>query len=286
MATRFDVEQYVEREGREKVMSAKEEQRFSDLGLEVRVWNVVTDKGRWWVVEGDGAPMNLYPQTAYYFSSDEAYSFHMGVMARVHTSLEKDPEHALRLVRFGQDRFAGVRRKLHVAAQALPTAAEAEDHQAIGLSCREALIALGAEIVINSDVPEGEEPPKRGDFKNRAQLAIGRMLPGPQNDALRKHSRKICEAAWEWTSSLTHSPTRSRPDSVIALTMTGAVIGLFEQLLEKFAYEEEFECPSCRSRQLQNIDRQAERADPVERLLICDYCGWREITHVQDDGPS
>ena len=127
MATRFDVTRYMESEGREKVISAKEEQTFNDMGVEVRVWNVVTEQGRWWVVEGDGVPMNLYSQDAYYFSSDEVYSFHMGVLARVQVRHEKDPEHALRDVRFGEERFHGVRRKLHVAAQALSTATEPED---------------------------------------------------------------------------------------------------------------------------------------------------------------
>lgn len=284
MATHFEVEEYVEREGREKVISAKEEQTFTDLGIDVRVWNVVTEKGRWWVVEGDGVPMNLYPQAAYYFSSADVYSFHMGVMARVHARHEKDPEHALQLVHFGEGRFAGVRRKLYVAAQALPTATEAEDHQGIGLSCREALIALGAEIVIDREVPEGEELPKKGDFKNRARLAIDRTLPGSENAELRGHSRKVCDAAWEWVASLTHSPNRGRADSVIALSMTGMVIGLFEQLLERTRAGDEFECPACRSRQLQIVERQAERDGPSDRLLICDYCGWREVIETRENG--
>ena len=282
MATHFEVERYVESEGREKVLSAKEEQTFNDLGIEVRVWNVVTDKGRWWVVEGDGVPMNLYSQAAHYFSSDDVYSLHMGVMARVHVRHEKDPEHALRLVRFGQERFAGVRRKLHVAARALPTATEAEDHQAIGLACREALIALGAELLLDREVPDGEEPPKLSDFKNRARLAIDRMLPGSQNTDLRSHSRKVCDSAWEWAASLTHSPTGVRADSIIALTMSGSVIALFEQLLEKSTSDDELECPSCRSRQLQIIDRQAEPDEPPERLLICEYCGWRETIDMEE----
>ena len=61
MATRFEVASYVESDGEEKVLSAKPEQHFNDLGLKVTVWNVKTDKGAWWVVEGERVPMNLYP---------------------------------------------------------------------------------------------------------------------------------------------------------------------------------------------------------------------------------
>jgi hypothetical protein len=59
MATRFEVAPYIERDGQEKVLSAKPEQRYDDLGPTVTVWNVKTDKQSWWVVEGEGVPMNL-----------------------------------------------------------------------------------------------------------------------------------------------------------------------------------------------------------------------------------
>jgi hypothetical protein len=110
MATRFEVASYVEGDGEENVSSAKPEQDFSDLGPKVTVWNVKTDKGAWWVVEGEGVPMNMYPQGAYFFSSDEAYSFHMGIMARLLTQEAHDPELVLRSMSFGSTRFIGVRR--------------------------------------------------------------------------------------------------------------------------------------------------------------------------------
>lgn len=62
-----DVKKYVEwqSQGKCNVLSAKPEQHFDDLGVDVCVWNVKTDTdGDWWVVEGDGVPINLYPQSA------------------------------------------------------------------------------------------------------------------------------------------------------------------------------------------------------------------------------
>jgi hypothetical protein len=143
MATRFEVASYVESDGEEKVLSAKAEQHFNDLGPKVTVWNVKTDKGTWWVVEGEGVPMNLYPQGAYFFSSGEAYSFHMGLMARLLTREAHDPESVLRSISFGSTRFVGVRRKLHVASEALTAITVPEHAQAVGLTCREDLFNLG-----------------------------------------------------------------------------------------------------------------------------------------------
>lgn len=81
-----DVKKYVEwqSQGKCNVLSAKPEQHFDDLGVDVCVWNVKTDTdGDWWVVEGDSVPMNLYSQGAHYFGADEVYSFHMGLMQRM-----------------------------------------------------------------------------------------------------------------------------------------------------------------------------------------------------------
>lgn len=278
MATRFEVSRYVEKEGREKVLSAKPEQTFDDFGPKVTVWNVKTEQGAWWVVEGDGVPMNLYPQAAYYFSSAEAYSFHMGLMARVLKHEEHDPQHVLKLVSFGYARFAGVRRKLHIASETLASASEAEDYQGIGLLCREALIALAAEVVLDSELPGDADSPKLGDFKNRASLAISRWLPEPRDSDLRSHLRKLSQAAWDFAASLTHSPDRTATDAATCLNLVGATITIFEELLKKEADErQEAFCPVCRSRRLELVDRQTSKNSPVEKLLYCEYCGWNTV---------
>jgi hypothetical protein len=82
MRTFEEIKEYVEFQSKQKckVLSAKPEQTFNDLGVNVRVWNVKTDvEGMFWVVEGEDVPMNCYSQDAYYFGIDEVYSFHMGL---------------------------------------------------------------------------------------------------------------------------------------------------------------------------------------------------------------
>ncbi len=286
MATRFEIAAYIERDGEEKVSSAKPEQHFSDLGPKVTVWNVKTDKGAWWVVEGEGVPMNLYPQGPYFFSSDEAYSFHMGIMARLLTREAHDPELVLRSISFGSTRFVGVRRKLHVASEALATITEPEHAQGIGLTCREVLIQLGREILLDREVPAEEEPPKNADFKNRARLSLERLASGPENVEVRDAARRLAEGAWTFASHVTHSPNSTRQDATLCITVTAAVVSLFEQLLEKIDQAEGVAtCPSCKSRQVDIIDRQVAVDKPKETILSCSYCGWSEVIDVDRPAP-
>lgn len=281
MATRFEVASYVESDGEEKVSSAKPEQHFNDLGPKVTVWNVKTDKGAWWVVEGEGVPMNLYPQGAYFFSSDEAYSFHMGLMARLLTREAHDPEQLLRSISFGSTRFIGVRRKLHVASDALTTITEPEHAQGIGLTCREVLIQLGREILLDREVPAESEAPKNADFKNRARLSLERLASGPENAEIRDAARRLADGAWTFASHVTHSSASTRYDATLCITMTAAVVSMFEQLLEKMDQAEGVAtCPSCKSRQVDLIDRQVAADKPKETILSCSYCGWSEVIAV------
>jgi DNA-directed RNA polymerase subunit M/transcription elongation factor TFIIS len=286
MATRFEVASYVESDREEKVSSAKPEQSFNDLGPKVMVWNVKTDKGAWWVVEGEGVPMNLYPQGAYFFSSDEVYSFHMGLMARLLTREAHDPELVLRSISFGSTRFVGVRRKLHVASEALATITEPEHAQGIGLTCREVLIELGREILLAREVPADEEAPKNADFKTRARLSLERLAFGRENAEVRNAARRLSDGAWTFASHVTHSPSSTRQDATMCITVTAAVVSLFEQLLEKADQAEGVAtCPSCKSRQVDLIDRQVAADKPKETILSCSYCGWFEVITVERPAP-
>lgn len=130
-----DVKKYVEGQSRGKcnVLSAKPEQHFNDLGVDVCVWNVKTDAdGDWWVVEGDSVPMNLYPQSTYYFGTDEVYSFHMGLMQRMSAAQDEyHPEDFVNGVTLGAEIAPQLFRKLKSVAALIDAAKEIEDFQAI-----------------------------------------------------------------------------------------------------------------------------------------------------------
>lgn len=123
-----DVSKYVESQSQHKckVLSAKPEQQFDDLDLDVTVWNVKTDTdGAWWVVEGDTVPMNLYPQGAYYFGTDEDYSFHMGLMERMQASQEQyNPDDYIETASLGIEIAPQLLRKLRSVAAQIDLATE------------------------------------------------------------------------------------------------------------------------------------------------------------------
>ena len=69
--------------------------------------------------------------------------------------------------------------------------------------------------------------------------------------------------------------------------MTAAVVSMFEQLLEKVDQAEGIPtCPSCKSRQINIIDRQVAEDTPKETILSCSYCGWSEIIDFGRPGPG
>lgn len=282
--TKQNVVEYVELESDEKVMHAKIERSFADLDQSMNVWNVKTDKGAWWVVEGEHSPMNLYTQDATYFSADEVYSFHTGIMWRLLTRQTGDPRSFLGTLSYSPERFASARRKLEEAAASLTGAVESEHLQAVGLMCRESLVALAKELIIGSDLPEGVELPKLGDFKSRAKLAIDRLLDGPDNRELRSHGRKICDAAWEFSSSLTHSSTRAFQDAAICISLTGAVHSLFENLIEKFeGAPADLECPVCHSRRLEVSKTFKNKNTETVLHVLCAHCGWEEYHNLDEE---
>jgi hypothetical protein len=96
------------------------------------VWDLHTDKNRWWIITD---ATNLYSQHEFR-SMDYAISFHVGLMARViakQRASATDEE---------QERYTIAWRRFEQATRALDEAEEAEDFQAVGMRCRECLIAF------------------------------------------------------------------------------------------------------------------------------------------------
>lgn len=82
------IKEYVEWQahGAEKVLHVEKVASERVFGREYDVWDVHTDKERWWVVT---SPTNLYSQTLMP-SLDYVLSFHIGLMARV--AAHREPE--------------------------------------------------------------------------------------------------------------------------------------------------------------------------------------------------
>jgi Zn ribbon nucleic-acid-binding protein len=248
------------------------EQTFHDLGVEIHVWNVRADGSKWWVVEGEGVPMNLYTQDEFYFSADEAYSFHMGISQRLQARHHKEFKHIIDELPLDIDGVKSISRRLNIAATNLNEISGAEDIQNIGLICRESLIELAAVLVqANPGILE-ENNLKAADFKGIARTVIAIYARGKRNDTLRKHSRSMSEMAWDYASEVVHSPNRNIPDAKICLLFACTIVSIFQNLYLKYlGFDAEKKCPECKS-----MDVDFHSSDGEILIMICKECGHEE----------
>ncbi|WP_394454847.1 hypothetical protein ACF0HZ_05640 [Leuconostoc suionicum] len=272
-----DVTKYVElgSQNKCKVLSAKPEYKFNDLGMEVCVWNVKTDNNRdWWVVEGDEVPMNLCPQSAYYFGADEAYSFHMGLMTRMRVEQEKfSSEDFVRGVTLGIDIAPQLFRKLKNVAQLIDSAQEVEDFQSIGVRCREILIELGNYIYVPNMATSGEQPQK-SNFKQKVEFFIQFYLQGSENSDYRSMIKKLTESTWEYACKITHSSKATFYEASSCVMMCTSLVGVWENILQK-VYDpvSQYECSSCKSKRLVIDSDESNEDGIVQKLFLkCDEC--------------
>lgn len=278
-----EVAEYVEwqNHGAGKVLSAKPEHSFDDLDDTVTVWNVKTDNdGDWWVVEGEHTPMNLYPQSAYYFAADEVYSFHMGLMARMRVSRDEyHPEEYVEAMTLGTQLAPVLFRRLKNIADQIDKAEEIEDFQAIGVQCREILIELGNSIYV-PEMAVDEEQPKASDFKKKAELYIKYTLRGKENSDYRSYIKKLTEATWDYASKITHSQSSSFYEASTCVSLTISLVGTYENVRQKENdLLAKYQCNNCKSKKIYVSNVDVTEDDTIIGLsLKCTECG--EITSV------
>jgi len=283
-----EVSQYVEWQSQNKckVVSAKPEHEFNDLGVEVRVWNIKTDiDGAWWVVEGDSVPMNLYPQEAYYFSADEVYSFHMGLMERMNASAEYKPEEFIEAITLGCDIAPQLFRKLKIIALSIDSAVEIEDFQAIGVQCREILIELGNSIYFE-EMADGNEQPQASNFKKKAELFLQFYLNGSDNGDYRSIIKKVTEATWDYTCKITHSSNSTFYEASTCVTLCTSLVGIYENIRQKvFDPISQCKCRVCKSKKLKIVNDELKEDGSVKKLFLeCEECGETTEVVFEDDG--
>jgi hypothetical protein len=274
------VEKYIESQCDCKVVSSKPEQVISDLGFEVTVWNVKTDRaGSWWVATSDTLPMHFYPQDqAYFFSTDEVFSFHIGLMLRLMNDETNAAKGIIDEIAFGTEININIRRKLQLAAEKLLQAVEIEEIQAIGVVCRETLLALTEYIFRPEYVNLGEEAPKKSDFKNKCRISLDSLLVGSDRTELRDSMRKLSYSAWDYCNWITHTTSSSVQDAAIALNLCTTVVSALENLQDKANDPlAGLKCKKCGSKKLFI----AENDEDSGLLIVCEKCNYGYSKHEQ-----
>ena len=259
------VREYVESKARdEKVTHAERLATEYVLGQKYDGWDVWTDKARYWAI----APMmNLYSQ-GLFPSLDYAISFHIGLTARIRS--EPDPG----VERMEQALLPSAWRKWEQAVEALTEAEEAEDFQAVGMRCRESLVAMVKAAARQEMVPAGATAPKRGDVVGWCNLIANQVAHGSSASEVRGYLKAVSSSGWALVNWLTHSSSAARTDGSLAVELTQHIVSTFGTALFRQLRGIPDRCPTCRSYKI------GLRGDPrhpeTEPRLGCQACGWSE----------
>lgn len=260
-----DIRRYVEIEAHDETVAHLEKVKSEVIqGKRMDVWDVHTDKGRWWVLTN---LTNLYSQD-HFPSLDYTLTFHVGLMARLaeRNDAQLDPE---------KERIAAAWRRLDQAEQALELADEAEEFQAVGMRCREALLAFVSAVRDRSIVEPGLEAPKANDFVRWSEIVADTIAGGASASAIRSFLKSTAKSTWQLVSWLTHAQNAVRHDAELATGATSTVLGAFTGALMRHESKEPDRCPRCGSYRLRSWYKPELGIDPPY-VTVCGNCEWSE----------
>ena len=145
--------------------------------------------------------------------------------------------------------------------------------RSVGVRCHEALLSLVRELSNPAMVPEGEAPPKAGDYVHWSERIAGHVVPGPSLENVRSHLRLTAKSVWDLAGWLTHAKNATRVDAKIAVEATSHSLSVFLTAVLAAERKERVRCPICGSyRVLPDYDPEARQN--TGRALRCDACGY------------
>ena len=229
------------------------------------VWDVHTDKDRWWVITN---PTNLYSQQQFP-NMDLAVTFHVGLCLRVPRS-EKQKLSDLPI-----EPFAECYRYLSEASDALNQAQEVADYQSIGVRCREALLAFADAAQTVMPWTSAHEKPKRADLKAWVDHICSVSMAGASHEHRRHLFRTLLESAWKFTNWLTHAKSSKWHDAEAAFATTEHAISLCTSAVIRYTRGVPDACPACGSHRLSpQRGFHQDFPDTEWERPTCDKCGW------------
>ena len=268
-ATRdLDAEQgiawYVEGQARdEAVLHVERIKTEYVLGEAYEIWDVTTDKHRWWVITN---LTNLYSQK-HFPSLDYTISFHIGLMARLRSrsTLGNNESEA--------SPFVEVMRRLEQAGDRQERAVEAEDYQAVGMQLRECLISLVSTTRKMVVLPSGIVKPQDANFVEWSRILAEHFCPGGTNKEIRSYLKATAEKVWTLVNWLTHHRNATDTSTSIAVNACSVLIMHYGKLLHnKDIYAI---CDNCLSRNLRTHYDINIKPDG-DYYTTCGSCGWSD----------
>lgn len=258
-----DIADYVHGQARDEAVQHIEKIKEEIiLGDKYEVWDVTTDKNRWWVITNH---TNLYSQR-HFESLDYTLSFHVGLMMRIQSkpntadSAEPNP-------------FDEVFRRREQAQHRSDTAVEAEDHQAVGMQLRECLISLIGALRRRVTIPSEVERPQDANFIEWSEIILNQLCGGSSNKELRQHLKNTSKETWQLVNWLTHDRNANDTASTIALQSCSTIVGHFIHILEREQTDNVDECLLCKSRNVRtHFDISIE--PDGDYYMTCGVCDW------------
>jgi hypothetical protein len=260
-----DIARYVEIEAHDEVVKHVEKikEEFV-LGDVYEIWDVTTDKDRWWVITN---LTNLYSQK-HFPSLDYTISFHIGLMMRLRSRPQgadaDDPTP-----------FDEVFRRQEQAKHRFDRAVEAEDHQAVGMQLRECLISLIAALRRRVQLTSDCERPTDADFVAWMALLMDEVCGGSGNKAMRHYLKNNAKDTWQLVNWLTHDRNATSTASLIAIHACDTVVGHSVQILERTRTARTDGCPVCKSRDVRTHFDHAIETDGGY-YMTCGACDWND----------
>lgn len=227
------------------------------------VWDVHTNVDRWWVITN---PTNLYSQEQFP-NMDLAVTFHVGLMVRIPRSDRQ------KVSDIPIEPFAECARYLDEATTAVSHAEEVADYQAIGVRCREALLAFSnvAQIMLPWQSPEPK--PQKANFKAWIDHICKVALAGEAQKDRRRLFRTLLTAAWDFANWLTHTKSSKWHDAEAAAETTGHAVSLAISAVIQHVRGVPPACPACGSHRL-SPQRAFDEDDNEWERPGCTKCDW------------
>jgi hypothetical protein len=232
------------------------------LGRRRDLYDVHCVRSRWWVITD---PTNLYSQDDFP-QIEQALIFHIGLGA----FLAERSRSALEDVQ-AEEQVVSSWRRFQQALDAMNDAEESEDFQAVGVKCRDALIALARDHADADWLGEVKEPPKAADFKGWGNIFAERLSEG----RMRNYLKALVDKTWDLTVWLQHDSNATPLDADIVLEATGQLIGALAKLIHRQEVGEPARCPRCDSYRLREDVENDETNEGFWSSDVCAACGWR-----------
>lgn len=266
---------YVEGQARDETVQHVERVKAEYvLGTPYEMWDVTTDKNRWWVITN---LTNLYSQK-HFPSLDYTLSFHIGLMARLRSDQPRidgaDP-----------DPFDEVFRRQEQALARLERAVEAEDYQAVGMQLRESLLSLIAAMRRRVEIGPGVERPQDAAFIAWSVVLMDKLCRGERNKELRSYLKTMAEKTWQLVNWLTHDRSAKQAAASIAVHSCEMLVGHFVQILTREETDNTEKCPLCASRNIRSHFDIAIGEDGAY-YTTCGACRWSSHPGAQDASAS